>query len=109
MRYCLALDLKDNDESIREYERWHQNVWPEVLASIRESGIVGMEIYRAGNRLFMIMETSSDFSFERKSEADNANPTVQQWEKLMWNFQKALPFAQPGEKWIIMQRIFSLD
>jgi L-rhamnose mutarotase len=109
MRYCLALDLKDNDESIREYERWHQNVWPEVLASIRESGIMGMEIYRAGNRLFMIMETSSDFSFERKSQADNANPTVQQWEKLMWNYQQALPFAQPGEKWILMQKIFSLD
>jgi L-rhamnose mutarotase len=109
MRYCLALDLKDNDESIREYERWHQNVWPEVLASIRESGIMGMEIFRAGNRLFMIMETSSDFSFERKSQADNANPTVQQWEKLMWNYQQALPFAQPGEKWILMQKIFSLD
>jgi L-rhamnose mutarotase len=109
MRYCLALDLKGNEESIREYERWHQNVWPEVLASIRDSGITSMEIYRAGNRLFMIMETTPDFSFEKKSQADDANPTVQQWEKLMWNYQQALPFAQPGEKWILMKNIFSFS
>jgi L-rhamnose mutarotase len=108
MRYCLALDLKDDAAIIREYERWHENVWPEILSSIRNSGIRSMEIYRAGNRLFMIMETSADFSFEKKNAADQSDPKVQEWEKLMWNYQQALPFARPGEKWVVMNKIFSL-
>jgi L-rhamnose mutarotase len=109
MRYCLALDLKDDPSVIKEYEQWHTKVWPEILASIRDSGITSMEIYRAGNRLMMIMETLPEFSFERKNAADAANPKVQDWEKLMWNYQQPLPFAKPGEKWILMQKIFSFS
>lgn len=30
-------------------------------------------------------------------------------EKLMWKFQKALPEAKPGEKWLLMERIFKLE
>jgi L-rhamnose mutarotase len=67
-----------------------------------------MEIYRIGNRLFMIMEVSANFSFSEKAKADLANPKVVEWEKLMWNFQQPLPFAKPGEKWILMDKIFSL-
>jgi L-rhamnose mutarotase len=67
-----------------------------------------MEIYRAGNRLFMIMEVSPGFSFEAKAAADAANPRVREWEQLMWRFQLPLPFAAPGEKWVRMDRIFAL-
>lgn len=109
MRYCLALDLKNDPASIREYEQWHRNVWPEILNSIRESGITSMEIYRAGNRLMMIMETLPDFSFERKRVADESNSRVQEWEQLMWNYQQPLPFAKAGEKWILMEKIFSFS
>lgn len=107
-RYCLALDLKDDEVLISAYEAHHKNVWPEVLKSIRDSGITTMEIYRAGNRLFMIMETTDVFSFERKGEMDAANQKVQEWETLMLNFQQYLPFAKPGEKWVLMQNIFRL-
>ncbi|HMT74497.1 MAG TPA: L-rhamnose mutarotase [Chitinophagaceae bacterium] len=107
-RYCLALDLKDDEALISAYEAHHRNVWPEVLDSIKGSGITTMEIYRAGNRLFMIMETTDVFSFERKSELDAANKKVQEWETLMLNFQQYLPFARPGEKWVLMQNIFRL-
>ena len=82
-RYCLALDLKDDAGLIAEYERYHQEVWPEITRSIRESGIEDMEIYRVGDRLFMVMEVSDDFSFEAKADADRANPRVQEWEALM--------------------------
>ena len=105
-RYGLALDLKDDPRLIAAYEACHQQVWPEILKSIHDSGIVHMEIYRTGNRLFMIMEVRDDFSFEQKSIADSANPTVQKWETLMWNYQQALPFAKPGEKWVLMEKIF---
>jgi len=34
---------------------------------------------------------------------------VQEWERLMWRFQQALPGAKEGEKWMRMERIFKLE
>jgi L-rhamnose mutarotase len=108
-RYCLALDLKDNEQLIKEYEQYHQNVWDEIKKSIIDSGIASMEIYRTGNRLFMIMETNENFSFEKKTATDSGNAKVQEWEQLMWKFQQPLPWAKEGEKWILMEKIFTLN
>jgi L-rhamnose mutarotase len=108
-RYCLALDLKDDPELIATYERHHERIWPEITESIRAAGIVDMEIYRTGNRLFMVMEVDEGFSFEAKSAADVADPKVQEWETLMSTFQQALPWGEPGEKWVRMRRIFKLE
>ena len=107
-RYCLALDLKDDPKLIAEYEAYHKNVWPEIIRRIKDSGIQNMEIYRTGNRLLMIMETNDLFSFEKKAQSDAANAKVQEWEQLMWNYQQALPTALPGQKWILMEKIFQL-
>ncbi len=76
-RYCLALDLKDDAELIAEYEQIHKNVWPQNIQGIKDAGITVMDIYRTGNRLFMIMEVSDDFSFEKKAAADATNEKVQ--------------------------------
>lgn len=108
-RYCLALDLKDDPALIAEYERHHERVWPEIARSIRSAGISDMEIYRTGTRLFMIMEVEDRFSFEAKAAADAADAKVQEWETLMSTFQRALPWAKPGEKWVLMRRIFALE
>lgn len=107
-KYCLALDLKDDAELISEYEAYHRDVWPEIKKSILDSGITNMEIYRFGNRMFMIMETDDFFSFDRKSVMDEGNPKVQEWEQLMWKFQQPLPGSKPGEKWVLMDKIFNL-
>lgn len=109
MRYCLALDLIDDPERIAAYEAHHKAVWPGILESIKDSGIKTMEIYRVGNRLFMIMEVDAGFSFEAKNLADKNNSEVQRWEELMWNYQQTLPFASPGEKWVLMDKIFSIN
>jgi len=108
-RFCLTLDLKDDPKLIEEYKRYHQQVWPEIVESIKDSGIEDMEIYLLGTRLFMIMEVGEGYSFEEKAKADSLNPIVQQWERLMWTFQQALPQAKPGEKWLLMERIFKLE
>lgn len=105
-KYCLTLDLINDDALIATYEKWHQEVWPEIIESIRSSGILNMEIYRVSNRLCMVLETKDDFDFEKKAKADLNNKKVQEWEKLMWTFQQPLPFAKPGEKWVLMNRIF---
>ena len=108
-RYCLALDLKDDEVLIAENEKMHREAWPEVISSIKNAAIDHLEIYRTGNRLFMILEAGDDFSFKNKAAMDAVNETVQKWEELMWKYQKALPTATPGEKWVLMNKIFQLE
>jgi L-rhamnose mutarotase len=108
-RYCLTLDLKGDSNLIAEYTRHHERVWPEITKSIKDSGIEDMEIYLFGTRMFMVMEVNEKFSFEAKAEADRDNPKVREWEELMWKFQQPLPSAKPGEKWLLMDRIFKLE
>ena len=110
-RYCLALDLKDDPQLITEYEYWHraENGWPEIRKSILDAEITDMQIYRTGNRLFMIMETSDQYVAERKAAMDAVNLKVQEWEQLMWKFQQPLPWANEGEKWVMMEQIFQLE
>lgn len=110
-KLCFACDLVDNPKLIEEYKQYHakDNAWPEITQSIKEAGIVNMEIYLLANRLFMIMEVDETFSPERKQKMDAENPKVQEWEKLMWQFQQAPPGAKDGEKWLQMEQIFKLS
>jgi L-rhamnose mutarotase len=105
-----ALDLQDEPDLIEEYERWHQpeNIWPEVVDSLRSTGIDDMEILRCGNRLVMVMEVGPNYRAEDRAAHDAGHPRVQAWEDLMWRFQRPLPFAANGEKWVPMKRVFSL-
>ncbi|WP_109830965.1 L-rhamnose mutarotase [Reichenbachiella versicolor] len=109
-RFCLALDLKDDPELIAKYEEYHApgNAWPEITESITSAGITDMQIYRTGNRLFMIMEVDETFDPTKKAEMDANNPKVQEWEELMNTFQLPIPWAAPGEKWVPMNKIFQL-
>lgn len=108
-KYCLALDLKNDEQLIAEYEAYHKSVWPEIIKGIYAAGINNMEIYRVENRLFMIIQTSDDFSFEKKTAMDISNDKVKEWEALMWKYQQPIPNTKTGEKWRLMKEIFSLN
>lgn len=103
------LDLKDDPKLIAQYEAWHARgrVPSAVIDSIRESGITDMQIFRAGNRLVMVVHSASEF--ERKPTAAGVQPDVIAWEALMDRFQQRLPWAEAGQKWVPVQRIFSLQ
>jgi len=109
-RQCFALDLKNDPALIAEYEHWHkaENGWPEIRKSIIDAGVIDMQIYRTGNRLFMIMDTDDNFRNEEKAALDAANPKVWEWEQLMWKFQEPLPWAADNEKWVKMDQIYKL-
>jgi len=108
-RYCLTLDLKSNEAAIAEYKRYHIKIWPEVRQSLLDAGVLAMEIYLLGTRMFMIMDVDDAFSLSAKAAADHVNVKVQEWEATMQKFQQQLPEAGLDQWWIVMDRIFSLD
>ncbi|UZH56681.1 L-rhamnose mutarotase [Salinimicrobium tongyeongense] len=107
-RYVLTCELKDDPILKKEYVDHHKKVWPEIVDSIKKSGILHMEIFNLETSLVMIIDTTPEFSFEEKAKMDAKNEKVQRWEELMWKYQKKIPSAQPGQKWVLMNKIFSL-
>jgi L-rhamnose mutarotase len=105
-RLIRALDLIDDARIIADYRSWHEPgaVWPEVIAHIRATGVLDMELWNVGNRLFMILEVAEDFPRDVREPA-----RVADWERLMSTFQRPLAGASPGKKWLDMTRIFALD
>ena len=97
-RYCLALDLKNDPLLISKYIDYHKEVWPEISSSIRENGIIDMQIYNFADRLCMIIETEDDFSFEEKNNRDSHKTYVLKWEDIMYKFQKPISISARGDK-----------
>ena len=109
-RYCRTMDLKTDDTLIHEYIRRHSEgeVWSEILAGIREVGILEMEIYLLGNRLFMIVETPIDFDWDTSMARLATLPRQQEWENYMALFQDCNEGDTATDKWQMMERIFHL-
>jgi L-rhamnose mutarotase len=107
-RICHALDLVNDAALIAEYEAAHAAgaVWPQVIAGIRQAGYESMEIWRTGDRLFMIAEVADDWP---RDVAPEIAAIDAHWQDRMDRFQKRLPHGEPDEKWTAMTRIFSLD
>lgn len=109
-RYCQTLDLRDNPALIAEYRRLHsrEGIWPEILHGIKESGVLEMEIYLRGTRLFMIVELPADADWDTVMRRMAEQPKQTEWEALTAKYQEALAGARSEEKWQMMERIFHL-
>ena len=110
MRYCQTLDLRDNPELIAEYRKRHSKeyAWKEIIAGIREVGILEMEIYILGTRLFMIVETPLDFDWDSAMARLSTLPRQAEWEDYMAEFQLVKEGLSSAEKWQLMERMFHL-
>lgn len=109
-RYCQTLDLRNSPELIAEYRKRHSQaeMRPEIMAGIRQVGILEMEIYILGTRLFMIVETPLDFDWNTAMAQLSTLPRQEEWEEYMSVFQQAEPGMSSAEKWKPMERMFHL-
>ena len=109
-RYCKTLTLEDDPQLIGEYRKTHAPgaVWPEITQGMREVGILDMEIYLAGNRLFMIMDTVPGFDHEAAMEELAVKPRQSEWESYVSRFQRTTAEASAGEKWQLIERIYKM-
>lgn len=104
-RFCFTLDLENDPTLINKYEEYHKNIWPEIKEGIKSVGIIDMQIFRFQERMCMIIEVPENYDFEMQMQKLSSLPFQQEWEQLMWKFQKELV---KGEKWVKMNRIFKL-
>ena len=109
-RYCQTLSLRDNPELIEAYRKAHskEESWPEIRAGIREVGILEMEIYILGSKLFMIVETPLNFDWDKAMAKLATLPRQAEWEEYVAKFQRCAGGATSDEKWQMMERMFYL-
>jgi len=104
-KYCFTLELINDTKLIAEYEDHHAAIWPEVLQSFTDAGIVHLEMYRTGTTVVLLMEVNETFSLEKKRMIDRSRPVIAQWESLMSAYQQSAPGALADEKWVLMKNI----
>lgn len=110
-RYCKTLVLKDDAQLIEDYKKVHAPgaAWPEITQGMKEVGIIDMEIYIYGTRLFMIMDTVADFDHDKAMAVLATKPRQSEWEAYVSKFQQTSAEATADEKWQLMERIYKLD
>ncbi|NJO68805.1 MAG: L-rhamnose mutarotase [Bacteroidetes bacterium] len=110
-RFCKTLELENDPELIEAYKKVHSkgNAWPEITQGMREVGILDMEIYIHGTRLFMIMDTTPEFDHEIAMAELAVKPRQTEWEAFVSRFQKTSSEAKASEKWQPMERIYKLN
>ena len=108
--FAQVIDLKDDPAVIAEYERYHREVWPEVLASLKQVGIIRMEIFRSGNHLFMYCTARDDFDPVRDFQGyTELSPRAREWNDLMSEYQQRVPEAGPDDWWTPMSLAFDSE
>ena len=107
--YGLTLLLKDDADVIDRYKRYHREAWPEVIARLKEIGIIEMKIFLIGRRLFMYMEAIDGFDPDRDFPKLNDLPRYREWDALMSSMQERVPEARDGEWWAAMEEVFDLN
>jgi L-rhamnose mutarotase len=110
-RYCKTMELRNDQALIEAYKKAHAKgaAWPEITQGMKEVGILDMEIYLLGTRLFMIMDTKADFDHDAAMAELALKPRQNEWEAHMSQFQDSSADAKPAEKWQLMERIYKID
>ena len=109
MRHCLTVDLKDDPVAMASYDRYHADVWPEVLADLREIGIDDMTIWRRGTRMVMLLETPDDFDLRKLAGSPHSHPRVKEWGQLMVGYMQPLTDADFVGAWQPMAEVFKMS
>jgi L-rhamnose mutarotase len=109
LRFGMTLALRDDAALVERYKEYHQRVWPEVVARLREIGVLQMQIFLLGRRLFLWMETVDGLDPARDFSRLSEDERYREWDSLMRTMQEPVADAPPGEWWAPMELIFDLN
>ncbi len=105
------MELRNDPKLIEAYKKLHAKgaAWPEITNGMKEVGIIDMEIYLLGTRLFMIMDTVADFDHDEAMAELALKPRQGEWEAYMSRYQNSNEQANAGQKWQLMEHIYKMD
>ncbi len=98
--------LKVRADKLDEYKRHHENVWPEMLAALRESGWHNYSLFlRDDGLLFGYFETP--YSLERAQSQMAAKEVNTRWQEFMAPYFETS--TRPDEIFQELEEVFHLD
>lgn len=103
-RVAFRLRIKAGKED--EYDVAHRNVWPALLAKLKEVGILEYSIFRREQDLFLVMQVRDFDAAWRELDKD---PTNLKWQQEMSLLFEPVPDLKPGEKFAMMKEVFYLE
>jgi len=95
---AVNINLENFPSLIEKYKQHHKEVWPEVLYSIRRSGIRRSKIFLLGTRLFLLVEAKDNFQGDQLQNYTICERETE-WDLLMRTYQIPEPEAKPGVWW----------
>jgi L-rhamnose mutarotase len=103
MTQRTAFVLRVRPDKIDEYVEAHRNVWPEMIAALRDAGIRNYTIFRNGNEMFGYFESEDLDAAAAYMEAQEVNA---RWQDTMAGLlEERVPNAGPPT----LEEIFRLD
>jgi L-rhamnose mutarotase len=108
-KLAMMINLVNDASKIEQYKAYHRSVWPEVEQCLKSAGIVTMDIYLLGRRLFMVVEADDAFDLARDfGRLPDLHPRYKEWQELMDTFQERVPEAKDQEHWAMMEPVYHL-
>lgn len=105
-RFGQIIGLKP--EHLERYKEYHAAVWPVVLETIKKCNISNYSIFHREGLLFAYFEyTGKDYAADMARMA--ADPTTQEWWKIMDPMQEPVANSKNGEWWSVMEEVFHTD
>lgn len=100
--------LKVKPDRLAEYKQHHQQVWPEMLAALRDAGWHNYSLFvRPDGLLFGYFETPESLAAAQAAMA--TQPVNTRWQEFMAPFFESPNNARPDEMFVELTEIFHLD
>lgn len=110
-RYGSVIGLRP--ETLEEYKRLHDAVWPEILEKIKDCNIHNYSIFLRnlpdGNLYLFSYFEYIGTDFEADAARMAADPKTQEWWAVCKPCQKPLSDCADGEWWASMEEVFHCD
>ena len=110
-RYGWVIGIKK--EKLQEYKELHANVWPKVLAMIKDCNIANYSIYLGqldddNYYLFSYLEYIGN-DFKKDMEKMAADEISQKWWAVCKPCQLPCKHRKDGEWWMTMDEVFHIE
>jgi len=104
----LTANLVADTIKQREYLQYHATQfkqWPEVSQGFCNAGFQQLLVYKNGRQLLLVISIPKGADFEKiNSKTTENNPRVNDWNKMMAQYQEGVSGTKPGETWVFFKQ-----